>query len=401
MSNIGAIGSNNDDFNVKKKQVEKDEGIKLEDINVFYETEQIEENRSSFNMSFKEIPILSSKEGEKFLNGLINNKEILCERLGLSEEQYDSFACTALALASQETGMGVEAGYQDENNGWGKFKRGVGKFFDVLLGGASASSGLTQMKINDFMSEKLSNSEVNLLKELGIETSGWNGNNLYEEPDKAAIATIVVLNSIAQNYDDYKTMLNNEHKKLEEKLPSNLSEEDKIGIGKQIIDNITSLYESSPTEAQSEIRNAFKNWLLAQNDSVKGQKKVEKGFNEEENLEILNKLLAENGETKTLNQSDLNYIRYYLTSDSQEMNLTEYCAYGWNKGTGYSGMQLDRTLADKIGTILANPEDFDYDQFTVNVSTLSKMYAQQSNINKAEDFLNNPFKDYEFFGQDY
>ena len=70
------------------------------------------------------------------------------------------------------------------------------------------------MKINDFMSEKLSNSEVNLLKELGIETSGWNGNNLYEEPDKAAIATIVVLNSIAQNYDDYKTMLNNEHKKF-------------------------------------------------------------------------------------------------------------------------------------------------------------------------------------------
>lgn len=400
MSNIGAIGSNNDDFNVKKKQVEKDEGIKLEDISVFYETEQVEKNRSSFNMSFKEIPVLNSKEGQKFLNGLIGNKDVLCEKLGLSEEQYDSFACIALALASQETGMGVEQGYQDENNGFDKFKRDVGKFFDVLFGGASASSGLTQIKINDFMSEKLTDSEVNLLKELGIETSGWNGNNLYNEPDKAAIATIVVLNSIAQNYDDYKTMLKNEHENLSHKLPSNFSEEDKIGIGKQIIDNITNFYNNSSSEAQSEIRNAFKNWLLAQNDSVKGQR-TDKGFNEEENLEILNNLLLQNGATQTLNQSDLNYIRYYLTSDTQEMNLTEYCAYAWNKGTERTGMQLDRTLADKIGTILSNPEDFDYDQFTVNVSTLAKMYAQQSNINQAEDFLNNPFKDYEFFGQDY
>ena len=60
------------------------------------------------------------------------------------------------------------------------------------------------------------------------------------------------------------------------------------------------------------------------------------------------------------------------------MNMTEYCAYAWNKGTGETGMQLDRLLADKIGTILYNPEDFDYDQFTVNVSTLAFMYANQT-----------------------
>ena len=220
MSNIGAIGSNNDDFSIKKKSTEKNEGIKLEDISVFYETQQVEKERSSFNMSFKEQPIMNSKEGQKFINGLIDNKEVLCERLGLSEEQYDVFACTALALASQETGMGTEKGYQDENNGFGKFKRDVAKIVDVLLGGASASSGLTQMKINDFMNEKLSASDVELLKELGIKTSGLNGNNLYANPDKSAIATIVVLNSIAQNYDDYKTMLKNEHDDLAGKLPS-------------------------------------------------------------------------------------------------------------------------------------------------------------------------------------
>ena len=60
------------------------------------------------------------------------------------------------------------------------------------------------------------------------------------------------------------------------------------------------------------------------------------------------------------------------------MNMTEYCAYAWNKGTGTTGMQLDRLLADKIGTILSNPEDFDYDQFTVNVASLAEKYASQS-----------------------
>ena len=60
------------------------------------------------------------------------------------------------------------------------------------------------------------------------------------------------------------------------------------------------------------------------------------------------------------------------------MNKTEYCAYAWNKGTGKTGMQLDRLLADKVGTILSNPEDFDYDQFTVNVSTLAFMYSNQA-----------------------
>ena len=47
-------------------------------------------------------------------------------------------------------------------------------------------------------------------------------------------------------------------------------------------------------------------------------------------------------------------------------------------------MQTDRMLAEKIGTILATPEDFDYDQFTVNVMTLAAKYANQSVSNGLE-----------------
>ena len=92
----------------------------------------------------------------------------------------------------------------------------------------------------------------------------------------------------------------------------------------------------------------------------------------------LNKLIKKEGSDLKLSQSDLNYIRYALTDEGQEMTMTEFLAYGWNKGTGTSGMALDRIIADKIGIILSNPEDFDYDQFTVNVSTLAEMYAEQS-----------------------
>ena len=60
------------------------------------------------------------------------------------------------------------------------------------------------------------------------------------------------------------------------------------------------------------------------------------------------------------------------------MTKTHYCAYAWNKGTEETGMQLDRLLADKIGTILTDPESFDYDQFTVNVTRLAEKYEAQA-----------------------
>lgn len=400
MSNIG-IGGIHDDYylNGKQKSI-SDEGINLQDISVFYTTEKTEEKRGSYSETFKETPVELSKDGQKFLSGLVSNKDFLCERLGISEEQYDSFSCMALALASQETGMGEENGYVGENTGFGKTKRSFMKWVDVTFrGGGSSSSGVTQMKINDFMNkDKLTSEEKALLKELGVETKGKNGNNLFENPDKAAVATVVVLNSIAQNYDDYKAMLESEHSRIASELAP-LTDSEIMGIAEDIMNETENVYKNAPEEAQSEIRNAFKNWLLAQNDTVKGQKKVDEQYNEEVQLEKLNELLEQNG-ASPLKQEDLNYIRYYLTSENMEMSMSQYCAYGWNKGTSGTGMQLDRVLSDKIGTILANPEDFDYDQFTVNVTSLAKLYAQQSVLEATDDVLNNPFSDYEFFGRD-
>ena len=133
------------------------------------------------------------------------------------------------------------------------------------------------------------------------------------------------------------------------------------------------------------IRSTFKQWLL----STEGNK--DKNYNEAHQLGLLNGLLSAEKSSMTIKQSDLDYIRYTLTASGNEMTETEYCAYAWNKGTGDSGMTLDRLLADKIGTILANPEDFDYDQFTVNVASLAEKYAEQSVDGDAKELLNDVF----------
>ncbi len=73
----------------------------------------------------------------------------------------------------------------------------------------------------------------------------------------------------------------------------------------------------------------------------------------------------------------MDYIRYTLSSEDEKMNMTQYCAYVWNNGTGKTSMQFDRLLATKVGVILARPDDFSADQFTANVEQLAKKYAKQ------------------------
>lgn len=378
MTNVNGVPPYNyNQDNIKTNYEQND--IKLEDISILYTTEKKEDDRSTFEETFNKVFANESEQGQEFLNGLIDNKSGLMKELGLTEDQYDSLACTALALASQETGMGEEDGYNSENNGLGKFFRGIMKQVDVWRGGSSASSGLTQMKIYDFLNDpsKLSEEQRNILKDYGITADGVSKNNLYENPDKAAIATMVVLKSITEKYDDYKEVLSTENKKLEDKLglTSDADKEKVKAAGDEILAKISEVYENNGNDKKkSEIRTAFKDWLLAKNGSTK-EEKGDKDYNEEIQLEELNKLLGGNPK---LNASDLDTIRYALTTNGSEMNMTEYCAYGWNKGTGTTGMQLDRLLADKIGTILSNPEDFDYDQFTVNVATLAEKYASQS-----------------------
>ncbi|HIS89667.1 TPA: hypothetical protein IAA87_09655 [Candidatus Avigastranaerophilus faecigallinarum] len=388
-----SIGSSYNPNEIKTKY-EKDD-IDLEDISILYTTEKVEKDRTTFSESFNEVLLDSSEQGAKFLSGLKENKDSLCSELGLTSEQYDSLACVALALASQETGMGEEKGYESENTGIGKFIRGIAKQIDVWRGGASASSGLTQMKIYDFLNgDKLTDEQKDILTRYGIEANGVAKDNLYANPDKAAIATMVVLTSIYENYDDYKEVLSTEHQKIGESItddPSKLAEIE--ARGNELLDDIYEVYKGASDSQKIEIRETFKQWLLSTNGSKIGDKGVDDEYNEEVQLNKLNELLANNSADFKLEEDSLHFIRYALTADGQEMNTAEYCAYGWNKGTGATGMQLDRMLAEKIGTILYNPEDFDYDQFTTNVSMLADKYAEQSIGSNGIETINNSFID--------
>ncbi len=388
-----SIGSSYNPNEIKTKY-EKDD-IDLEDISILYTTEKVEKDRTTFSESFNEVLLDSSEQGAKFLSGLKENKDSLCSELGLTSEQYDSLACVALALASQETGMGEEKGYESENTGIGKFIRGIAKQIDVWRGGASASSGLTQMKIYDFLNgDKLTDEQKDILTRYGIEANGVAKDNLYANPDKAAIATMVVLTSIYENYDDYKEVLSTEHQKIGESItddPSKLAEIE--ARGNELLDDIYEVYKGASDSKKIEIRETFKQWLLSTNGSKIGDKGVDDEYNEEVQLNKLNELLANNSADFKLEEDSLHFIRYALTADGQEMNTAEYCAYGWNKGTGATGMQLDRMLAEKIGTILYNPEDFDYDQFTTNVSMLADKYAEQSIGSNGIETINNSFID--------
>ena len=386
--------SNTSATNEIKTQYNKDD-IALEDISILYTTEKLEEERSTFNKTFNQTTLEESEQGKKFLSGLKDTKDSLCKDLGITSEQYDSLACIALALASQETGMGEEKGYESENTGIGKLFRGIAKQIDVWRGGSSASSGLTQMKIYDFLNgDKLTTEQKTILKEYGVEAKGISNNNLYENPDKAAIATMVVLTSIYENYDEYKTVLAEEHEKVGASIAEDSSKLEAIEArGNELLNNIYDVYKGASNSQKMEIRATFKQWFLSTNGSKIGDKGVDNKYNEEVQLNKLNELLANNSADFRLEEDSLHFIRYALTSEGQEMNVAEYCAYGWNKGTGSTGMQLDRMLAEKIGTILYNPEDFDYDQFTTNVSMLADKYAEQSVSTNGIDAINNAFLD--------
>lgn len=371
------VGNNTEN----SKSIVNQRDIDLNEISVFYTTEQKEDERTTFENTFTEENRTNNKQGAKFLKGLTENKTNLMKELDLSDEEYDSLACTALALASQETGMGKEEGYESENKGIGKFFRGIAKKFHSWFGGGSASSGLTQMKIYDFMnSDSFGEDKKQILKSHGIEAKGVATNNLYDNPDKSAVATMVVLKSITENYENYQNVLSTEHSNIEEKLDLSTDTKKELALkkGNDILSKITDKYAEASDEKKAEIRQTLKQCFLSSNGSKKGDKDVDDEYNEEIQLDNLNKILKEVGISTNFNSASLTYLRYALTEDGKEMNKTEYCAYAWNKGTGTTGMQLDRLLADKIGTILSDPDDFDYDQFTANVANLAERYASQA-----------------------
>ena len=335
-----------------------------------------------------------------FYQSLIDNKSELCEELGISEEKYDSLSCVALALASQETGMGSEdfslngaikqiknkdipdMGYQNENT-WGKDLRN----FVINMLQETASSGLTQMKIYDFMQDE----ELNgILKDFGVEAESETENNLYENPDKAAIATIVVLNHLNKNYNNYKNLIGTKHANIGTKISAGGQELNSAEAeGNRILDEISTKFYTLKPKEQSNLRNALKNVLEAEDDSKSnGIFTKNKKYNEEYQMNKLNKLLKKMDIPVEITVENLDNIRYALTAEGQEMNRTEYLAYAWNKGTGESGMKLDRMLMAKIGTILSSKDTFDGDQFESNVAVLTERYANQSVGKNGLDSIN-------------
>ncbi|MBQ3640703.1 hypothetical protein II906_02060 [bacterium] len=399
MSNVSGVGSSPyDNYNNKSNK-----NINLDEITTIFTTEKKEDKRTTFDETFTERALddKKAKQGKKFLEGLKNNKDSLAADLGLTSEQYDALACIALGLASQETGMGLEDGYKAENTSVNpvKWARDIAKKVGSALGKTgSASSGLTQMKIYDFMQKgSLSDNEISILEKYGIKASSVTSNNLYKNPDKAAVATMVVLKNISEDYDVYKQKILDAHKKAGEKVEPELTSGQAIVKGCQLLSDITHAYNDMPNDKQNEVRQTLKQWFLSGDGSTKkspyiknedGSKgsKVSNEYNEEVQLEKLNNLLKDSG--ITLTSQSLDILRVALTSDGYEMNITEFCAYAWNKGFGSDGQKTDRMLAERIGTLLTNPEDFDYDQFTSNVENLTEKYARQSDPSVSIDVIN-------------
>ncbi len=339
--------------------------VEVENVNIFYTTTKKEEQRTTFENTFKEEDKSSCKAGEEFLNGLIENQDDLMARLNLSEQDYETLCALALGLASQETGMGEEDGYVGENTYYSFLRNLAIK----AKKGDSASSGLTQMKIYDFMTKgKLSDEDIQILKDYGIEAKSLTKNNLFKNPDKAAVATVVVLNSLAKTYNNYKQEL----KEYNENLDI-----DEAAKNDEALSKILDVFNSTDDiETKAKIRQAFADWVLSKNGSKKGDK-TEAKYNEEENLEKLNKLLSANGVDFTLKQEDLDSIRYCLTKDDATMDEVAYCAYVWNNGVeAIEDDNKDRLITAKIGTLLL-PEYYDYAQFSANVSSLTKKYLNQ------------------------
>ena len=372
MGNLYGVGPNSfwDDKHIRDNQ----RLMNLKNIGTFYTTKIPDKDRTDFSSSFRLVGPNESEQGRKFWKGLISNKDALTQELEISSEEYDNLACLAMALATQETGLGEEKGYVGENIGLHKALRNTGKRLQKILKPAgSSSSGLTQIKIYDFMTmeDKLTPRQKEILKNHGIEAQSYTKNNLFAAPDKAAVATIVALKSIEDNYSNYSKRLESKHDEVEKRINPKL----KDTKGQEIIDTIKEVYDKSNPDKQEAIRLAFKHWLLAVDGSkISDPGIIDKPYNEEYQLNKLNSLLKLD---KPIVQDDLDYIRYTLSSDDQKMNLTQYCAYAWNNGTGKTSMQLDRLLATKVGVIFSNPDDFSADQFTVNVEQLAVKYAKQ------------------------
>ena len=380
----------------KNKDSNKKNGFEIEKINTIFTTDKTEERRSKFSETFEKNSINNKKseQGKKFHEGLIKNKSSLMKDLNLSDDEYDSLACVSMALASQETGMGIEQGYITENTGsWGELRKN-GKEFLAKFGGSSASSGLTQIKIFDFMKDENSRA---LLKKYGVEASSAGKSNLFTEPDKAAVASMLYLSKTTKEFIPlYENSIETYHEELKGKLDSSLSDDQCLERGKKILNAFESVFNQADTEEKSKIRDVLRRWILSKDNS----KLTDCGFNrnnpgtndldycEGENLSILSRILDRTG--VQLETNDINYVRYLMTTDDHKFDSVECCAYAWHHGA-YNGLTPDRFIAEKLGLMYTVSDNAYESYYTDNVKYLTNEYAEQSgsNLNEVTEFIDN------------
>lgn len=401
----------------------------LNGIDHLYFTDDREEDRTTFDGTFylyntqiSDAELSSgATQGYNFYKSLIDCKYDnygsnglkrvgLMEKLNLTSEEYDSLACIALAIASQETGMGGETGYKKENTKFGDIDSfadfgdflytNARKAFITVFGENSASSGITQLKIYDQIQD-MDEWHKGILREYGIEAKNKGYDNLAKDPEKSAVATMVVLKLIKDNYDtnvnndeidSYKATMDKAFNEMQNEYSSKgISNEDALNKGFDKLADIYNYYQNTDEETKLAIRTAFKDVFLAANDTtLKDKKGNSKQFVEEYQINQLNDALGGNIE---FTKEDLGYIRFAMCSEEAQMDVSEYCAYAWNKGTGRTGMQIDRLISEKLGIIFSDPEDFDYNQYTANVVTIATHYSNQITEDENGYFLlNEPFE---------
>ncbi len=385
----------------------KKDDFEVEKIDTIFTTEKEEFSRKDFEETFdeKDINDKKSEQGKKFHEGLTKNKSSLMKDLGLSDDEYDSLACIAMALASQETGMGLEKGYEAENTNGNVKKilrdKSIEAKDKINSSQPSASSGLTQIKIHDYME----NPEIKeTLKKYGIASENKVNNNLYSEPDKAAVATMVILADIAKNsYPKYENALEEAHQKIRTTLDPNLTDEQCLKKGENALKMLEEVYNYSPylsdEQSRKDIGQILTNWLLSVDDSVPDEKfcnsKIYKEYGvlycESVNLKILNSVIGTYG--YELKQEDLNYIRYALSTDKYKLNPVECLAYTWHYGedAAFDTSVKDRMLAEKTSVMFTETGKSCNERYTGTVEELTDLYGQQAgtDIDEINDLIDN------------
>lgn len=389
------------------------QNVNIDDIDELYLTTKTETERTTFSETFPEEERFSTNlspqaKSSKFQIDAYEFWDTLCQarednpkngttslrdKLNLTDDQYDSLACIALAIATQETGMGWETEYKNEQSGaWANIR----KLGIIFFNDKSASSGLTQIKLYDQM-EEMDTWHKGILSQYGIETSAGilgKGYDNLNDPQKSAVATMVVLQSIMTKYDDYQDVMNNKHDELTQKFEAEGQDAQTCEeIGFDYMSQIYEKYQNSTDEEKLEIRDSLKYLFLAQDGTtLDNPSKSGKEYTEEYQLQRLQNAL---GDLDFPNEA-IEYVRYAMTSEVSQMDMTEYCAYAWNKGTGTTGMQPDRAIAEKLGIILSNPEDFDYEQYAANVVQLATHYAEQTTQQGNDGYfaINDSIQDY-------